>query len=235
MSRLFTSTRGLCSWRNRLASPDKQWKRKYSAFETAVSWEAASSSASGLPKELETLLRTTFDDPMLLLAVAEHKVDLVGGNAASQSDVWAVINTSRGLLSLTVEAKALESFGNETLERWLGGTSEQSIKNRKDRWEHVRANLPATESYLGVRYQMLHRCASAVIEAKRLGASHAAFVVQAFNTPKTSFREFEKFCSALDIPAGRGSLAVTTSNGISLAIGWIDCPLATDATIATCA
>lgn len=235
MSRLFTSTRGLCSWRDRLASPDKQWKRKYSAFETAVSWEAASSSASGLPKELEMLLTAAFDDPILLLAVAEHKVGLVGGNAASQSDVWAVINTSRGLLSLTVEAKALESFGNETLERWLAGTSEQSIKNRKGRWEHVRANLPPAESYLGVRYQMLHRCAAAVIEAKRLGAAHAAFVVQAFNTPETSFREFEMFCSVLGIPAARGSLATTTANGISLTIGWIDCPLATDATIAACA
>jgi hypothetical protein len=130
MSRLFTSTRGLCSWRDRLASPDKQWKRKYSAFETAVSWEAASS---------------------------------------------------------------------------------------------------------GVRYQMPHRCAAAVIEAKRLGAAHAAFVVQAFNTPETSFREFERFCSVLGIPAARGSLATTTANGISLTIGWTDCPLATDATIAACA
>src|ERR1700722_2097788 len=110
MSRLFTSTRGLCSWRDRLASPDKQWKRKYSAFETAVSWETASSSASGLPKELELLFASTFENPILLLAVAEHKVDLPGGNAASQSDVWALINTTAGLLSLTVEAKALETF-----------------------------------------------------------------------------------------------------------------------------
>lgn len=234
MSRLFTSTRGLCSWRDRLASPDRQWKREYSAFETAVSWEAASSSASGLPQELELLLAATFDNPILLLAVAEHKVDLPGGKAASQSDVWALINTTAGLLSLTVEAKALESFGNETLEGWLVGTSKQSTKNRKDRWEYVRANLPTVETYSEIRYQMLHRCAAAVIEAKRLGTSHAAFVVQAFNTPETGFREFEKLCSALKLPAARGRLATTTADGISLSIGWIDCPRATDATIAAC-
>jgi hypothetical protein len=235
VNRLLTSTRGLCSWRDRLASPDKQWKREYSAFETAVSWENASSNDSGLPRELEQLLLQSFSNPVLLLAVAEHKVGLPGGNAASQSDVWAVINTAAGLLSLTVEAKASEAFGNETLEKWLVGTSERSTKNRKDRWEYVHANLPPAESYLEVRYQMLHRCAAAVIEAKRLGALHAAFVVQAFNTPETSFVQFGRFCSALKLPAARGKLATATVGGVSLSLGWIDCPLATDATVAACA
>jgi hypothetical protein len=192
-------------------------------------------SASGLPIELGQLLEGIFSNPILLLAVAEHKVDLPGGSAASQSDVWAVINTATGLLSLTVEAKAGESFGAQTLEKWLVGTSEQSAINRKDRWEFLQAHLPATELYLDVRYQMLHRCASAVIEARRLGCSQAAFVVQAFNTPQKSFREFEKLCSALRLPAARGSLSATAVDGISLSIGWIDCPLASDTAIATCA
>ncbi len=39
MSRLHIATRGICNWRQRLASPDRQWKRSYSAFETAVSLE----------------------------------------------------------------------------------------------------------------------------------------------------------------------------------------------------
>jgi hypothetical protein len=237
MSRLFIGTRGICSWRERLASPDRQWKRGFSAFETAVSWEQASRSSSGIPAPLENLLRESkYLDPVLLFAVAEHKVDLPGGTAASQSDVWAVINTAAGMVSMTVEAKARESFGDEILERWLiAGKTQASIDNRKERWDHVRSFLPESDTFLQVRYQMLHRCAASVIEARRLGYQHAAFVVQAFNTPEKSFQDFVVFCRALKIPAARGSLATTSVGGISLSVGWADCPAATDEAVAACA
>jgi hypothetical protein len=237
MNRVVSETRGVGSWRDRLASPDRQWKRYCSAFETAVSWETAQESPSGLPAPLEKLLReSSFDDPVLLLAIAEHKVDLPGGVAASQSDVWAVIRTATGLLSLTVEAKAQESFGDEVLEHWLvAGKTARSIQNRRDRWDHVRAHLPESKSLLQIRYQMLHRCAAAVIEARRVGCPHAAFVVQAFETPDISFRDYERFCDALELPASRGGMARTLVGQNTLSIGWIDCPVAADAAVAACA
>ncbi len=237
MSRLHIATRGICNWRERLASPDRQWKRCFSAFETAVSWELAAKSASGLPEPIAKLLReNNYPDPTLIFAVAEHKVDLPGGTAASQSDVWAVVNTSSGMLSMTVEAKAKEPFGDEPLEKWLvAGKSERSISNRKARWEYVRSHLPSCDSLLQARYQMLHRCASAVIEAKRLGLNHAAFVVQAFETPAESFQDYAVFCKALKIPPKRGAMAATSVDGISLCVGWADCELATDEQIAAIA
>jgi hypothetical protein len=177
-----------------------------------------------------------FDQPVLLLAVAEHKVDLPGGTAASQCDVWAIIKTSVGLLSLTVEAKAREPFGEEILERWLiAGKTKLSAKNRKDRWDYIRAFLPDSGSLSGVRYQMLHRCAASVIEARRLGCQHAAFIVQAFDTPDESFRDYQLFCEAMRIPASRGGMAATNAAGVALSVGWIDCPFADDAAIAACA
>ena len=235
MSRLFIGTRGMCSWRDRLANPDLQWKRKFSAFETAVSWEHASKSYSGIPTPIEALLgEHCYLDPVLLFAIAEHKVDLPGGTAASQSDVWAVIATSAGMVSMTVEAKASEAFGNESLEKWLvAGGSEASIANRKNRWDYIRSHLPKSDAFLQVRYQILHRCAAAVIEAKRLRLRYAAFVVQAFNTPDTSFQDYAAFCEALNIPARRGSLATTSVDDIRLSVGWADCPLATDEQIAS--
>jgi hypothetical protein len=239
MNRLHIATRGVCNWRERLASPDRQWKRGFSAFETAVSWELASSGESGLPAFIDRLFReNNYDKPVLMFAVAEHKVDLPGGNAASQCDVWAIVNTSAGMLSLTVEAKASEACGDEILEKWLvAGETERAIGNRKNRWEwdYVQSHLPNSDSLLQVRYQMLHRCAASVIEAKRLGFQHAAFVVQAFNTPDKSFQDYAVFCQALRIPAVRGSMATTSSvDGISLSVGWADCPLSTDAEIAAC-
>lgn len=237
MSRLCIATRGIGSWRERLASPDTQWQRCCSAFETAVSWEYASASSTGLPQPIAELFRDTiYENPVLQLAIAEHKVDLPGGRTASQCDVWAVVKTSRGMLSLTVEAKAREAFGDDILERWLvaGGTDE-SKSNRKVRWNYVESHLPKSDSFFQVRYQILHRCAAAVIEAKRLGFQHAAFVVQAFNTPEESFQSYAVFCQALRIPGKRDRLATTSVDGISLSVGWADCPLATDNEVAATA
>jgi hypothetical protein len=140
------------------------------------------------------------------------------------------------MLSLSVEAKAKEAFGDEALERWLvaGGTDE-SKSNRKTRWDYVQSYLPRSDSFLQVRYQILHRCAASVIEAKRLGFQHAAFIVQAFNTPEESFQDYAAFCRALKIPGKRGSLATTVVDGVSLSVGWADCPLATDREVAATA
>ena len=234
MNRLCIETRGISNWRERLANPDRQWKRTFSAFETAVSWELASKSKSGIPPSIEKLFReSNYGEPLLMFAVAEHKVDLPGGQAASQCDLWATVKTLVGMLSLTVEAKASEAFGDETLEKWLvsGGTDE-SKSNRNQRWDYICSHLPESDSFFQVRYQILHRCAAAVIEAKRFGFQYAAFVVQAFNAPAKSFQDYASFCQALKIPAARGSMATTSVNGISLGIGWADCHLASDKEVA---
>jgi len=177
-----------------------------------------------------------YGDPVLIFAIAEHKVKLDGGNAASQSDVWAVLKTSSGMLSLTVEAKAKESFGDFTLERWLvAGKTEAAVVNRKARWNQIRSFLPQSSDFAKVRYQMLHRCAAAVIEADRLGFEQAAFIVQAFESPLESFKDFEVFCEALKIPATKDCISTTTVNGIRLGVGWAHCRFATDADIAAIA
>lgn len=236
MSRLCIETRGIASWRERLASPDTQWKRGYSAFETAVSWEGAAGSETGLPEQIGSLLHNSiFDAPKLILAIAEHKVPLPGGRAESQCDVWALLETAAGGLSLSVEAKANEAFGqgNESLERWLiAGKSELSRQNRSKRWKHIEQHLPqATDTYSRVAYQLLHRCAAAVIEAKRLRLPNAAFVVQAFGSPPESFEAFSTMCAVMEVAADRKQLQVTSVDGIQLGVGWADCPFATDTDI----
>jgi hypothetical protein len=238
---LCVETRGICNWRERLAKPDSQWRRGFSAFETAVSWERAACDPAGLPEPIVELFRgCSFGEAKLLLAIAEHKVPLVGGLADSQCDVWALLNTGSGGLSLSVEAKAKEPFGegNESLERWLvAGGSERSRRNREDRWKHISAHLPSAGqgAYSPVPYQLLHRCAAAVIEAYRFGLSNAAFVVQAFNSPAESFAAFSQFCQAVNLRADRGQMHVTSVGEICLGIGWVDCPFATDADVAAVA
>ena len=239
MSRLCIETRGAASWRERLASPDTQWRRHYSAFETAVSWELASSSTAGLPEPILALFRdTTFDNPELLFAIAEHKVPLPGGRTDSQCDVWALLDTTTGLVSMSVEAKASEPFGqnNESLAQWLvAEKSDKSHKNRETRWEYIKDHLPnsATDGYSQVAYQLLHRCATAVIEARRLRLPNAAFVVQAFESPKESFEAFSRFCQAMGLRAERGRMQMTVVGNVHLGVGWADCPFATDEQLAS--
>ncbi|MFL6601891.1 MAG: hypothetical protein ACJ8R9_11250 [Steroidobacteraceae bacterium] len=49
-----------------------------------------------------------------------------------------------------------------------------------------------------------------------------------------SFQDYVGFCATLKIPAARDSLATTSVGGISLSVGWADCPLATDELVAAC-
>ena len=238
---LCVETRGICNWRERLAKPDSQWRRGFSAFETAVSWEKAAYHSAGLPEPVADLFRgSVFGEATLLLAIAEHKVPLVGGLADSQCDVWALLSSASGGISLSVEAKANESFGqgNEPLKDWLiAGKSERSRQNRKDRWKCIFASLPSAgqDAYSPAPYQLLHRCAAAVIEAKRFSVPNAVFIVQAFKSPVESFEAFSTFCRAVGAKAERGQMQTTTVGEIRLGIGWVDCPFATDAEVAAVA
>jgi hypothetical protein len=246
MSRLCVETRGICNWRDRLASPETQWRRTFSAFETAVAWELAERTPSGLPEPIAELFRGSgYGEPLLAMAVAEHKVVLAGRGGDSQCDVWGLVKTDRGLVSMSVEAKASEGFGNqhEPLRTWLdGGRSAGSAKNRRARWDGLAGFLPVSADYMEVPFQVLHRCGAAVVEARRMGLEHAAFVVQAFNAPESSFEACCRFGAALGVPLERNRFVTTTvagrtaaENAITLLIGWADCAVATDEQVAAVA
>ena len=149
-----------------------------------MSWEGASSSSCGLPVPIVELFRDSiYSEPVLMLAIAEHKVPFDGRGGDSQCDIWALISTKPGVFSLSVEAKANEPFGrdNEPLAEWLvAGKSEKSLENRQRRWDDIKVHLPGAEKdgYSEVAYQLLHRCAAAVKEARRFCLNHAAFFIQ---------------------------------------------------------
>jgi len=213
-------------------------------METAVIWELAckeSKESSDLPKPISDIFNTSeLQNPKLLLAVSEHKVPLKGKGGASQCDVWALIRTNVGTISLSVEAKADEPFGegNKPLAKWLvSGDSEDSRMNRQKRWENIRENLPIG-SYDYVPYQILQRCAAGVIEANRFGLKNAVFLVQSFSAPDSSFEMYSLFMNALNLPAEKNKLYFSEvgieDRTIRLGVGWVDCPFASDSQMARC-
>ena len=95
----------------------------------AVSWESQCNSPSGLPHEIHATLNShsAFRNPVLLLGIVEHRVTLDTPKTPSQNDLWCMVLTDAGQVSVAVEAKAGEEF-DKRLRDWLASeTKARSI------------------------------------------------------------------------------------------------------------
>ena len=73
-----------------------------------------------------------------------------------------------------------------------------------------------------VRYQLLHRTASAVIEAKRFNAPKAAIVVHSFSQASEWFEDYASFLKLFGVVAEVGELVgVGERDGVELFFGWV--------------
>ncbi len=153
----------------------------------------------------------------LLFAAPEWKTALPGGGRESQSDVFALFSVPGGLLTMTVEAKVDEPFG-PTLGEWMEGASPGK-----------RARIAAIGDLLGlaapipasIRYQLLHRAAAALIEARRFRANEAAMIVQSFSSEGRWFEDFTAFAALFGLAPRPGETALAPVPEIgSLRIGW---------------
>ena len=191
MSKVYIPSSGPGDWQQFLAEPEKQWRRGFSARTVAHSWE----SANGLPPEVEALFVKSgvdgFQEVELLIAIPEHKVPLppIRGHP-SQNDVFALAKGAHGqLIALAVEAKVAEPFG-PTFDEWRANTT----PGKTEREEFLRSKLGLKDRAIGsIRYQLMHRLASALLEAERFNAGHAALIVHSFSQQDEWFDDFASF------------------------------------------
>jgi hypothetical protein len=232
MKRIVVPTRGTSDWRALLADPENQWQRKASALELAVSWERANESERGIPIEVARALDqcSALKDARLLVAMPEHKVALKGRGKASQTDVWALLNVANSYVSMAVEGKAGEPFAS-TLDQWFASASD----GKKERLQYLCELLQVDGTPpLHLRYQLFHRTASAIIEARRFNASIAVMLVQSFRDDPVSWGDFGNFCALLGATAVRGGLVEARRKGAEhLFLGWVDSNPASDSEIAS--
>ena len=227
MSRLFVPTAGPSDWRRLLANPRKQWRPEKSAYEAAVSWEAARTSHRGLPPEVAAVLDShdEFRDSSLLLGIPEHQVGLDGGGHASQTDFWALIATPHGVISAAIEAKAGEPFDRSVAE-WLSDASAKSGKPARLAQLCTLLGIEH-EVALGCRYQLLHRAAAALLEAQRFQLQRALFVVQAFGDNRTSFDHYQCWGRLFGADVTENSVhQLRSCAGVDLWTAWIGAPIA---------
>ena len=231
MSQILVPTTGLESWKARLADPVKQWQRGFSAFETAVSWELASRTKRGLPITVAEVLdkEEELRGSEVLFALPEHKVPLRGRGKSSQNDVWVLLRASDGqLISMAVEAKVDEEFG-DTLESW-----DTDSPNKQERLRYLHELLKCETSLPPVvRYQLVHRTASALIEAGRIGATYAVMMVQSFRENSPSKADYAAFANCFNVIGSVSAITqLTQHTNPKLYLGWATSPICTDGDIA---
>lgn len=204
-------------WKRGLADPDRQWVAGYSAHALANCWH----QAAGLPAEVRRALEGALElrglEPLLVLP--EHRVALPGGTRPSQTDVWVLARTSGALVSIAVEGKVSETFG-PTVRDWLNEASDGKV----ERLTYLRRLLGLSEEVtLPLRYQLLHRAASAIIEAERFHARHAVLLVHSFSQSAMWFGDFAAFASAVGASAEHNQLAAAHIPGeVRLFVGWVE-------------
>lgn len=223
---------GTAEWRAKLADPYLHWRRKKSAWELAVSWESRRTDESGFPPEIETALNShpVFESARLLMAVPEHRVKLDDDRRPSQNDLWAVVLLKQGYASAAIEAKAGEEF-DKTISEWMAKESE----GKTERLKFLTKTLGLSETPPGhIRYQLVHRTASAVIEANRWKAPVALMLVQCFKESPTSWSDYCAFAELFDIKVERRGVISGPKRieDVDLFLGWIVSPMADDATAA---
>ena len=202
MPRILSFTSGPQDWQALLADPVKHWKTGFSARTLAHSWEAA----DGFPSEVAEPFAHSAD-PLLagitpILAVPEFKVPLPGGVRASQNDIFVLARSSSGPVSIMVEGKVGESFG-PTLDEWRSEAS----PGKKKRLRFLLGSLGlATVPEGTVRYQLLHRAASAIITGEQYRAAAGVLVIHSFSQERTGWTDYQAFTSLFGVEAELGSV-----------------------------
>ena len=204
-------------WRFYLADPVKHWKTGYSAKALAYCWHGA----QGFPKEVKSVLTEAgnpFSGLEPLLILPEHKVSLPGGSTASQSDIWILAKSENQLFSIAVEGKVSESFG-EPVDHWILEDS----KGKQERLEFLIKKLGIQSDFdKTIRYQLLHRTASAVIEAEQFLASHAMVIIHSFSPKNEWFEDFAKFVYLFgSTPQVNSVVSAKLPNGMPLHFAWV--------------
>jgi hypothetical protein len=180
-------------------------------MELAKAW--FSHNAPTVPPEVESIL---LSNPRLVglkltRAIPELVTPLPERGEGRNHDLWILGKTSREQVTICIEAKADEAFGNHTVAEYRNlalRRREQGISTRAP--ERIEALLkmvggdpPVWDS---VRYQLLTAICGTILQAQKDGSDLAVFLVHEFRTPLTSEenlsrnkKDFELFVAALGL------------------------------------
>lgn len=197
--RILAFTKGPDDWKLHLARPEKHWRIGYSARTLAHCWEATDGFPPEVARALGQAEYPALADLTPILAIPEFKVPLPGGVRASQNDLFVLAKSSKGPVTIMVEGKVNESFG-PTLEAWRRDAS----PGKKSRLSSLVHTLGLRSTPSGeIRYQLLHRAASAVIAGKQYNAAAAIVLIHSFSDKHAGWEDYQDFTRLFGVEAKR--------------------------------
>lgn len=228
MKRLYRPTKGAGDWCDLTAGRGRQWKAERSARLLAETWEAA----DGFPRSVKRALKGSDAEVLrraeMLAGFPEYTVSLPGRGHPSQNDLFVLARSPSlrvagpaQLIAVMVEGKVDEPFG-ETVAAWSADMSPGKIK----RLAWLRETLHLDANDLGqMRYQLLHRTASVIVEARRFAAGAALMLVHSFSPSAASFDDFLRLLDLYQLQGAVGEISgPVTLDGIDMYFGWVQEP-----------
>ena len=219
MAKFYIPSKGSESWKQFLADPDKQWATGYSARSLAYCWE----EANGFPKSVIATFQDSdidiFKHAEFILGIPEHKVSLPGKGFDSQNDLFVLAKSGDELISIAVEGKVSERFDNYTVEGWLKDGSDNKHERIKGLAQIIGLSV---DEIMPIRYQLIHRTASALLEANRFCAHHALMLVHSFSQSHEWFEDYSAFTQLYGVTQEPNELSVVKKiRGKFLYLAWV--------------
>jgi hypothetical protein len=177
-------------------------------------------AANDLPDTIRQVLETVpaFVGAELVEGLIERHVELGDGATASQTDLLAILGVGAELAIMAVEGKVDETFGNLVSQELCDASD-----RKKARITRLAALFGINEADAApLRYQLFHRTASAIFEAKRYRAKAAIMMVHSFDAKGCGFPDFQKFAARIGLPSTvpGGMVGPAQVDGIALYLGW---------------
>lgn len=219
MSKIFTPANNPEDWKSLLAKPEKHWRTGYSAKALAHCWQEANDFPEDVRKVFINSEIELFHDIEMLVAFPEWKVPLPGGRRASQNDIFILAKGNDQLISIMVEGKASEPF-DKTVAEWKSVKG----KGKETRLKFLCDELRLEKGQIDhIRYQLLHRTASALIEAKKFNSQNALMLVHSFSQLDEWFEDYSQFLSLFGLKEVTPDSLVFAKNinGTDLYFGWV--------------
>lgn len=214
---------------------DYQWEAGRSAMELAKAWFRQERVA--VPTELAQLLASSarLSGLQLVRGIPEHVTGLPERGEGRNHDLWLLGRTASEQVTICVEAKADEPFGNETVAEYRASATKRRENGKptkaSERIAQLLALVPGEKCrWEKIRYQLLTAICGTAIQAKLDGSALAVFAVHEFHTSKTTpdkiavnandFNAFMAAIGASDTPVKPGRLyGPVTVGGVPCLIG----------------
>ena len=218
MSKFFVPANSPEDWKQLLAQPEKHWRTGYSAKSLAYCWQVADDFPKSVKMAFTSSNIPPFQNIELIAAFPEYKVALPGGRRASQNDIFCLAKAGDNLVSVMVEGKVSESFG-ELIKNWKS----EYTPGKQARLSFLCELLGVDANKMDtIRYQLVHRTASAIIEAKEFNAKNALMLVHSFSQNNDGFDDYCQFLALFGVIGKINALVFAKNiNGIGLYFSWV--------------